>query len=229
MTSQAFLGITAACARCHDHKFDPIPQKDYYALAGIFRSTETCYGTIRFIQSQRPQPDAAAADDCGLPPATTEKLGAAEREAHCRSRSRTSTSRSRRPPTRSAASSPLLRSRRLRSRLDSFDYEGNPKLQAMGVRDKPAARGRPGMGPGGRPFGPGGFVPKKGGRPFGGFGGTFAIGDSPVYTRGEPDKPQRACAPRHASGDVEEAAVDQRTAPAAGSNSPSGSRRRTTR
>ena len=40
-TSQAFLGITAACARCHDHKFDPIPQKDYYALAGIFRSTET--------------------------------------------------------------------------------------------------------------------------------------------------------------------------------------------
>src|SRR5512144_876672 len=38
VTTQAFLGITAACARCHDHKFDPIPQKDYYALAGIFRS-----------------------------------------------------------------------------------------------------------------------------------------------------------------------------------------------
>src|SRR5262249_56317448 len=46
-TSRAFLGLTVACARCHDHKFDPIPQKDYYALAGIFRSTETCYGTIR--------------------------------------------------------------------------------------------------------------------------------------------------------------------------------------
>ena len=42
--SQAFLGLTVACARCHDHKFDPIPSKDYYALAGIFRSTETCYG-----------------------------------------------------------------------------------------------------------------------------------------------------------------------------------------
>ena len=38
-TFQAFLGLTVACARCHDHKFDPIPQKDYYALAGIFRST----------------------------------------------------------------------------------------------------------------------------------------------------------------------------------------------
>ena len=38
-TSVAFLGMTVACARCHDHKFDPIPQKDYYAVAGIFRST----------------------------------------------------------------------------------------------------------------------------------------------------------------------------------------------
>ncbi len=38
-TSRAFLGLTVACARCHDHKFDPIPQRDYYAMAGIFRST----------------------------------------------------------------------------------------------------------------------------------------------------------------------------------------------
>jgi hypothetical protein len=38
-TTRAFLGLTAACARCHDHKFDPIPARDYYALAGIFRST----------------------------------------------------------------------------------------------------------------------------------------------------------------------------------------------
>src|SRR5262249_8293775 len=53
-TSQAFLGLTIACARCHDHKFDPIAQKDYYALAGIFRSSETCYGTIRVIQSFHP-------------------------------------------------------------------------------------------------------------------------------------------------------------------------------
>ena len=37
--SRAMLGLTVACARCHDHKFDPIPQKDYYALAGVFAST----------------------------------------------------------------------------------------------------------------------------------------------------------------------------------------------
>jgi mono/diheme cytochrome c family protein len=40
VTGRAFLGLTLACARCHDHKFDPIPTRDYYALAGIFRSTE---------------------------------------------------------------------------------------------------------------------------------------------------------------------------------------------
>lgn len=38
---RAFLGQTIGCARCHDHKFDPIPQRDYYALAGIFASTRT--------------------------------------------------------------------------------------------------------------------------------------------------------------------------------------------
>ena len=37
--SKAFLGLTISCARCHDHKFDPITERDYYALAGIFAST----------------------------------------------------------------------------------------------------------------------------------------------------------------------------------------------
>ena len=37
---KAFLGLTVACARCHDHKFDPIPTADYYSLAGIMHSTE---------------------------------------------------------------------------------------------------------------------------------------------------------------------------------------------
>ena len=43
----AFLGMTLGCARCHDHKFDPIPTKDYYALAGILRSTQTLDGEIQ--------------------------------------------------------------------------------------------------------------------------------------------------------------------------------------
>lgn len=37
--TRSSMALTVSCARCHDHKFDPIPQKDYYSLAGIFTST----------------------------------------------------------------------------------------------------------------------------------------------------------------------------------------------
>jgi len=40
-TGKAFLGLTFGCCRCHDHKFDPIKQSDYYSLAAIFKSTRT--------------------------------------------------------------------------------------------------------------------------------------------------------------------------------------------
>ena len=43
---KAFLGLTIGCARCHDHKFDPISARDYYALAGILASTETIHGNL---------------------------------------------------------------------------------------------------------------------------------------------------------------------------------------
>jgi len=46
--SRAFLGLTVSCARCHDHKFDPVPARDYYALAGIFKSTKTM-GDLSFV------------------------------------------------------------------------------------------------------------------------------------------------------------------------------------
>ena len=39
VVTRGFLGLTVACARCHDHKYDPIPQTDYYALAGVFLNT----------------------------------------------------------------------------------------------------------------------------------------------------------------------------------------------
>jgi len=44
VVGRGLLGLSVACARCHDHKFDPIPTRDYYALAGIFTSTETMWG-----------------------------------------------------------------------------------------------------------------------------------------------------------------------------------------
>jgi len=38
-TARGFLGLTVACAQCHDHKYDPIPTRDFYSLMGIFRNT----------------------------------------------------------------------------------------------------------------------------------------------------------------------------------------------
>jgi len=42
--TRSVLALTVSCARCHDHKFDPVPTTDYYALAGIFQSTDLCAG-----------------------------------------------------------------------------------------------------------------------------------------------------------------------------------------
>lgn len=47
VTTRAFLGLTVACARCHDHKYEPVTMRDYYALAGVFYSTETKSGQRR--------------------------------------------------------------------------------------------------------------------------------------------------------------------------------------
>jgi hypothetical protein len=52
-TGRAFLGLTLRCARCHDHKFDPITQKDYYALYGIFASTQFPWAGAEELQSKQ--------------------------------------------------------------------------------------------------------------------------------------------------------------------------------
>lgn len=71
---RAFLGMTIGCARCHDHKFDPIPTRDYYALAGIFRSTRSLIDGNVSKWVTRPLP--ATSDDA--PDETRTALAAAE-------------------------------------------------------------------------------------------------------------------------------------------------------
>jgi len=74
VTTRAFLGLSVSCARCHDHKFDPIPTRDYYALAGIFASSEPFYGPARWGTKDSPHKHYRAigpeADEL-LPAATT--------------------------------------------------------------------------------------------------------------------------------------------------------------
>jgi hypothetical protein len=56
---RTFLGLTIGCARCHDHKFDPIPTADYYAMAGIFKSTRTMANhKVVAMWNERPVPTA---------------------------------------------------------------------------------------------------------------------------------------------------------------------------
>jgi hypothetical protein len=78
--SRAFLGLTVACARCHDHKFDPVTARDYYALAGIFHNSRTEMAPIaprevvtafdaaqKAIQEQERRVKAAGTNDATKP------------------------------------------------------------------------------------------------------------------------------------------------------------------
>ena len=140
-TTRAFLATTVACARCHDHKFDPIPQEDYYALAGIFRSTTTHYGLIKAQARQ----STTLLDLTGLgPPPGTPALSREELQALL--------------DQREAARAELddamkkIRSgvnvfrgtlRRLRSQRDeseaalqAYSENGEPRVFAMGTQDR---------------------------------------------------------------------------------------------
>lgn len=182
VTTQAFLGLTVACARCHDHKTDPIPQLDYYALAGIFRSTQTHYGTVRYINAQRPTDLLELAPDSNvLRP--LDQLSQRERERLEQQIESTKESMQ----TMEDQLQRFFASGRLsllEARLDGFDDAGNRKLLAMGVADKPKGTGSPSRR-----------------RPFGGAGGfTYDqqrfIGDSPLFLRGEHDRPSEDGVPR---------------------------------
>lgn len=57
-TSRVFLGMSLACARCHDHKFDAIPQSDYYAMSGFFESSDTFFGSQKKSTNPMVQQDS---------------------------------------------------------------------------------------------------------------------------------------------------------------------------
>jgi hypothetical protein len=82
---KAFLAMTVDCARCHDHKFDPISQRDYYAIAGFFHGTSTVYKTDRGVWSDvhlldLPENEAQQAEREQRQLAHAEKLAAMKAE-----------------------------------------------------------------------------------------------------------------------------------------------------
>ena len=50
--SSAVLGLTLKCARCHSHKFDPIPQRDYYRLAAVFKGAFDEYDWLQAVRAR---------------------------------------------------------------------------------------------------------------------------------------------------------------------------------
>lgn len=135
-TFVAFQGLTVACARCHDHKFDPIPTKDYYALAGIFRSTLTCYGTVRTVQSNFPSPLIDLPKNADAPSAV-EPLTVARRSTLEKQLRDLRDQMQQLPPGQRMGTVAAARLRvqitNVESQLAIYDAEGNPKSQAMAV------------------------------------------------------------------------------------------------
>ncbi len=152
VTTRVVLGTSVACARCHDHKFDPIPQADYYAMAGIFQSTTTHYGTLDSQQNRRPsnllilptsdpnsfEKPMGRAELANLKKQLTEKRAQLRVLAQQRRQARQGNSTDQQFNIRDfARTSSEIGA--LEDRINSYDENGNPFTQAMGVQsaDRP--------------------------------------------------------------------------------------------
>jgi len=159
-TTRALIGTSVACARCHDHKSDPISMEDYYAFAGIFRSTETCYGTWVDSENNNPGDLIRLPDLPGqlvsydpMPGKRVEKLeeelAALKREDEER-KARIAEARAEGRDLREEYDEMLKnalriywRSGGIRGKLATVDDEGNPLPLCMGVREAEAMADSP--------------------------------------------------------------------------------------
>ncbi len=143
------LGVSVACARCHDHKFDPIPQSDYYALAGIFQSTDTHYGTINTQQNRRPTSllTLPAANDPWQSSVSTSQLQDWKDQLKETQEKQREALRARRQANQGATPQGKARMNVLsvaklsgqagwlRGKINSYAADGTPLALAMGVQD----------------------------------------------------------------------------------------------
>lgn len=150
--SQSMLGLTLACARCHDHKFDPVTQRDYYALAGIFLSSDTLFGTYQQIQNANAadliELDRKADQPSGLAKISASEVAqlkarytSAKTAADEAQREAISMRQSGGPNSNNAATflrirGALDRAESVKADVDLFQEDGTPRTLAMGVLDR---------------------------------------------------------------------------------------------
>ncbi len=148
-TTQAFLATTVACARCHDHKFDPIPMSDYYSMAGIFLSSDALYGTAEALQARHPSElvELPVAENTGGEDKTLGEMIDLEFRLHA-SREQLANLQSelrelRRSGNGDEATRLQLQALNIRRRLgideqilESFEDGGARKAYAMGMQDR---------------------------------------------------------------------------------------------
>ena len=145
--TQAILGLTVSCARCHDHKSDPIPTTDYYALSGIFQSTRTYFGTVNLAVSRRGTKllDLPVADEAPLRSMSSREMAFVKERLEDAEGQLEELQRSARERRRDGGNNnfqqQILRLRRVvtgfRARLNGVDSEGVGKSLGMGVQDYP--------------------------------------------------------------------------------------------
>jgi hypothetical protein len=194
--SQAFMGLTISCARCHDHKFDPITQKDYTALAGIFLSTETRFGTVGGVQGRNASSLIEVPDSAGLKKTSRRMdpaLWAQKKAEHDNLVAKRDAALASRAPGAAQSANAMnqmssfdvvrliTRAKQVETEISAFNSDGSPKTRIMGVFDKPATapvsrRPRMNASMGG---------PNSRGRRSSGFD---AIANSPLFIRGSIDK-----------------------------------------
>ena len=152
-TTRVVLGVSVACARCHDHKFDPIPQSDYYAIAGIFQSTETYFGGNRSRRNRQPSNlIILPVEDLGKSEKPISKSELAdlkkkldeveEQYAEARRAQRNPAATKDKNGTPSFLSIAILDQAvaTLSSKINSYDANGKPLSLCMGVQDADKVR-----------------------------------------------------------------------------------------
>lgn len=156
-TFQATMGLTFACARCHDHKFDPITQRDYTAVSGIFLSTKTHYGTTATGMQNRnestlttlpAQADQEKLEKNAVAPSAMakdrERLATLDVQIAQKQREFLTARRNKKDVDQNELRQfrfMQTEASQLRSVLSNVDSKGNPLALAMTVEDLPADAG----------------------------------------------------------------------------------------